>query len=209
MKIVVLANDVLKEEWLSSTRTNISIDWIKDFKEFADHPEADAYIDFGFELNTTRVEILKGLLPKPVIVNSVINTLVEIYLPVIRVNAWPTFLQRKIIEASCNDMKNRIIAEQFFSGFQKQVEWVPDVPGFISSRIVAMIINEAYFALEDGVSTKEEINTAMKLGMNYPRGPFEWSEKIGLKNVYELLTELNKTNKRYEPAAQLKKEALK
>ena len=42
-----------------------------------------------------------------------------------------------------------------------------------------MIINEAFLALQEGVSTKEEINTAMKLGTNYPLGPFEWVEKIG------------------------------
>ena len=71
-----------------------------------------------------------------------------------------------------------------------------------------MIINEAYFALEEGVSTKEEIDTAMKLGTNYPYGPFEWAKKIGLKNIFQLLDKLHKTNLRYEPAALLKKEAI-
>ena len=49
----------------------------------------------------------------------------------------------------------------------------PDIPGFISARVVSMIINEAYFALEEEVSSKEEIDTAMKLGTNYPYGPFD------------------------------------
>jgi 3-hydroxyacyl-CoA dehydrogenase len=44
-----------------------------------------------------------------------------------------------------------------------------------------MIINEAYFALEDNVSTKAETDIAMKLGTNYPYGPFEWGQLIGLK----------------------------
>lgn len=48
--------------------------------------------------------------------------------------------------------------------------------GFIFPRTVVQIINEAYFALEEGVATKEDINRAMKFGVNYPKGPFEWSE---------------------------------
>jgi 3-hydroxybutyryl-CoA dehydrogenase len=70
-----------------------------------------------------------------------------------------------------------------------------------------MIINEAYFALEENVSTKEEIDIAMKLGTNYPYGPFEWCKKIGLKNIAALLAELSQTEKRYQPARLLLKEA--
>jgi 3-hydroxybutyryl-CoA dehydrogenase len=74
------------------------------------------------------------------------------------------------------------------------------VPGFITARVIAMIINEAWFALEEGVSTKEEIDTAMKLGTNYPYGPFEWGKEIGLKNIHALLDKLSKLNPRYSPA---------
>jgi 3-hydroxybutyryl-CoA dehydrogenase len=71
-----------------------------------------------------------------------------------------------------------------------------------------MIINEAWFALEEGISTKEEIDTAMKLGTNYPYGPFEWGNRIGLKNIYALLDKLNKTNDRYRPAELMKKQVI-
>jgi 3-hydroxybutyryl-CoA dehydrogenase len=61
--------------------------------------------------------------------------------------------------------------------------------GFIFPRTIAQIINEAYYALEEGVASKEDINRAMKFGVNYPKGPFEWSEG---KEVYvkTLLNEL-------------------
>jgi len=72
-----------------------------------------------------------------------------------------------------------------------------------------MIINEAYFALGDKVSTKDEIDTAMKLGTNYPYGPFEWSRKIGLKNVYQLLSVLSKEDHRYIAAPCLEEEVAK
>jgi 3-hydroxybutyryl-CoA dehydrogenase len=77
----------------------------------------------------------------------------------------------------------------------------------ITPRVIATIVNEAYFALEQNVSTKEEIDIAMKLGTNYPMGPFEWSRKIGLKNIYSLLQKLSLTNERYQPCELLRTEA--
>ncbi len=60
-----------------------------------------------------------------------------------------------------------------------------------------MIVNEAYYALGEKVSTKAEIDIAMKLGTNYPLGPFEWSEQIGLQNIYSLLLKLSADDNRY------------
>ena len=56
-------------------------------------------------------------------------------------------------------------------------------PGFITARVIAMIINEAFFALQENVSSKEEIDTAMRLGTNYPYGPFEWTKLIGIDKI--------------------------
>jgi 3-hydroxybutyryl-CoA dehydrogenase len=85
---------------------------------------------------------------------------------------------------------------------------VADVAGMVSGRILAMIINEAYYTLQEDVSTKEEIDTAMKLGTNYPFGPFEWSEFIGLENIYDLLNKLSRSDNRYMPAAAMKEAVL-
>jgi 3-hydroxybutyryl-CoA dehydrogenase len=71
-----------------------------------------------------------------------------------------------------------------------------------------MIINEAYFALDEKVSSKEEIDIAMKLGTNYPFGPFEWSNKIGIKKICDLLNVLKEINPRYQPNYLLEKEAV-
>jgi len=86
---------------------------------------------------------------------------------------------------------------------------VADEPGFIAARIIAMIVNEAYLALEDEVSGKSEIDTAMKLGTNYPFGPFEWSVALGIENISALLEKLNKEDNRYKPADLLMKEVNK
>ena len=84
---------------------------------------------------------------------------------------------------------------------------MPDEVGFATANIVSMIINEAYFALEVEVSSKAEIDIAMKLGTNYPYGPFEWAKKIGEKNIYNLLKTLSVHQKKYTPSNLLKKEA--
>ena len=206
MKVAIITVDELKEEWMSQgVHKETKIVWIAEPKIVE---EADCYIDLLFHPDVDRINKLKKLQPAIIIINSANATLKDLPENFIRINGWPTFLRRPVVEASCknDDMKTK--AEIIFKAFNKTTEWVPDVPGFISARVISMIINEAYFTLDEKVSSKSEIDTAMKLGTNYPYGPFEWSEKIGLKNVCELLETLSKNNPRYEPAALLKKEAL-
>jgi 3-hydroxybutyryl-CoA dehydrogenase len=83
---------------------------------------------------------------------------------------------------------------------------LPDIAGMFTPRTISMIVNEGYFALQEEISSKKEIDIAMRLGTNYPYGPFEWSEKIGLKKIYNLLEQLAHTDKRYVPAPLLVKE---
>ncbi len=207
MMIIVLANENLKMELLAQgVSENVAIHWITEPKELLHYRDADAYIDLLFQNDSERIKLLQQLQPKPILINAVIPALNQLPGDFIRFNGWNTFLKRPVIEAAGIDEKIKSKAEEIFSLFNKKAEWVTDVPGFISARVIAMIINEAWFALSEKVSTKEEIDIAMKLGTNYPYGPFEWSEKIGLKNVYELLFTLSKTSTRYEPAGLLKKE---
>ena len=206
MKVAIITVDELKEEWMSQgVQEEAKIEWIAEPKIVE---EADCYIDLLFLPDDDRINKLKKLQPAFIIVNSVNATLKNLPGNFIRMNGWPTFLKRAVVEASCSNEDMKTKAEIIFKAFNKSTEWVPDVPGFISARVISMIINEAYFTLDEKVSSKSEIDTAMKLGTNYPYGPFEWSEKIGLKNVYELLTTLSNIKSRYEPAALLKKEAL-
>lgn len=64
---------------------------------------------------------------------------------------------------------------------------------YVFARVLVSVINEAMWAVSDGVATKQDIDTAMKLGTNYPRGPFEWSKIIGDDLIRELLGSLNET----------------
>ena len=205
MKIAVVAEDDLKEELIAQgIIEDRKVQWLKEITVLQD---IEAYIDLSFTHNAIRIEELKKLSPALIIINSVTDTLFEFPQNFVRINGWSSFLKRPIAEIACVNDENKAITEKIFACFNKTVEWVPDIPGFISARIVSMIINEAYFTLQEGVSSKEEIDIAMKLGTNYPFGPFEWSKKIGLKSVYGLLSQLAETDNRYEPAALLKKEA--
>jgi 3-hydroxybutyryl-CoA dehydrogenase len=207
MQVVVLADTGLKEELLAQgVNEPLELKWLNSIEELKGSIDADACIDLLFEPDSKRVELLKQIQPLPVLVNSVVTTLKDLPENFVRVNGWPTFLKRTIIESACtyNSIKKSI--EEIFSLLNKKVEWVADEPGFITARIVAMIINEAYFASGEGVSSKNEIDVAMKLGTNYPYGPFEWAEKIGTKKIIALLNELSISNRRFKPAEWLQNE---
>jgi 3-hydroxybutyryl-CoA dehydrogenase len=64
---------------------------------------------------------------------------------------------------------------------------VKDSAGFVSNRILCPMINEAIFALDEGVATKEDIDTVMKLGMSHPMGPLELADFVGLDIVLDVL----------------------
>jgi len=210
MKIAVLANISLKEEMLQKpVDAEVKFMWAGSMDELLKIDEADAYFDLDFVFDNNRISQLGKLLPKPVFINSVVHTLSQINQPFVRINAWPGFLKRDICETSAQDGEPKSSAENFFRQLKWQYQFVPDVPGMVSARIVAMIINEAYYTLQDEVSTKGEIDIAMRLGTNYPYGPFEWSEKIGLGNIYELLHELGKTDSRYKISEALNNETRK
>ncbi|HLK31276.1 MAG TPA: 3-hydroxyacyl-CoA dehydrogenase family protein [Puia sp.] len=208
MKIAVLANSLSKEEMQQKCAgIDVSIEWIDSVQGFLNIADADAYFDLEFLNEKTRIDELQTLLPKPVFINSIITTLKQINQPFIRINAWNGFLKRQICEMAATNEQQKQNAEQIFNQLKWDYRFVPDVTGMISAKILAMIINEAYYTLQDEVSTKHEIDLAMKLGTNYPYGPFEWSEKIGLKNIYDLLLELSKTDSRYKISEALEKEA--
>lgn len=207
MQIIVLTNESLKEELLShGTQPGAELVFISNINEFSAYPNASAFIDLLFENKKERVQILENLLPATVIINSAEHRLTETNSSFVRINGWNTFLQSAIIEASASEEQKQK-AEIVLLQFNKKIEWLPDEAGFITPRVISAIINEAFIALEEGVSTKDEIDKAMKLGTNYPYGPFEWAVKIGLKNITSLLTKLSVQQNRYTPSPLLKQQA--
>lgn len=86
---------------------------------------------------------------------------------------------------TADDALTQIVA--FLRGLNKEVAVVGDPPGQVLPRILSALVNEAAFALEDGIATPADIDTALRLGLNYPRGPLEWADLIGLDQVVTTL----------------------
>ncbi len=99
----------------------------------------------------------------------------------------PTFLNREVLEVSLIKGMDPTTLRKFCDQLKTKYELVADKVGLVTPRIICMIINEAYCTVEEGTATQEDIDKAMKLGTNYPFGPFEWCEQIGSKNVVRLL----------------------
>ena len=195
MTIVAVSND---EQWTDLTANPGDIKWVKAAAlSFDQYITADAFfiLDEHTSLNYAATT-------KPVFINSVITTLQELNVPanVLRINGWHGFLQRCVWEvAGTIDDNCKTVIEKI----GKKMIAVKDEPGLVAATIIAMIINEAYFAWGENVSSKAAIDTAMKLGTNYPYGPFEWADKIGIHNIFNLLQQLSLSDQRYLPAPAL------
>jgi 3-hydroxybutyryl-CoA dehydrogenase len=200
MTFVLLANDA---QWDILKNLNPIIEWkrVENISNFLAKKNADAY----FNLQNDSADIDYSNLNAPIFINSVTKTLSNIKGKehVIRINIWQGFLEKEIWEIA--GLVSPEVAT-IVKTLNKKYITVDDEPGFVSARIIAMIINEAYFAKGGNVSTENEIDIAMKLGTNYPYGPFEWSNIIGLKNIYELLKKLAETDERYSPAPEMENE---
>jgi 3-hydroxybutyryl-CoA dehydrogenase len=74
-------------------------------------------------------------------------------------------------------------AEHFFTACGFHHEWVDDAPGLVLGRIVCQLVNEAAFAIGEGVGSAEDVDAGLELGLNHPRGPVAWGRAIGFDHV--------------------------
>lgn len=137
-------------------------------------------------------------------VNAVAHTGQDLPENVLRFNGWHQAWAQPVLEiayAHENPLTQAALA--LLHALDRKYVVAPDVPGMVSPRVIANIIQEAYLAKEEGVALPADIDTAMKLGTNYPMGPFEWAEAIGKEQVWNLLLALQKENGGIHPPASL------
>jgi 3-hydroxybutyryl-CoA dehydrogenase len=93
------------------------------------------------------------------------------------------------------------IAEEVSRAMKKETVLVRESPGFVTSRINALIGNEAFAMLEAGVASARDIDKALKLGLNHPMGPFEMVDLVGLDTRLSILEYLQRTlGDKYRPS---------
>jgi 3-hydroxybutyryl-CoA dehydrogenase len=107
----------------------------------------------------------------------------------------------EIVRALETDADTLATAVEVGRRMGKEVVVIKESPGFITSRINAMIGNEAFYMLQEGIASASDIDKALKLGLNHPMGPFELVDLVGLDTRLNILEYLHKTlGEKYRPA---------
>lgn len=185
MKIILIGTAEQRSAWTSQgVKEGTVVLTATDIRKVKD--QADACIDLAY---TNAHDELLQTLRMPLVLNAVTQTLAQLPSNSIRIAGWNGFLDKPVIEAA-GPAALQPFMEALFAQFNKTITWVPDKPGLIAPRVISKIIYEARLAEQEGVSSRAEIDTAMKLGTNYPVGPFEWETRIGAAQVDELLEQL-------------------
>jgi len=104
----------------------------------------------------------------------------------------PSYLQRSMVEAGDLGKKSGRGFYDYAGGGDKRKDG-EEPEGDVALRVISCIVNEAFLALSEGVATAEDIDRAMKLGANYPKGPFEWADEIGPDRILQTLDSLRTT----------------
>jgi 3-hydroxybutyryl-CoA dehydrogenase len=179
----------------------------------------DVVFDTDFDSNQKHLKQFASLNNKPVIVSAVKKQLAaavhdfaaDVRCHLIGMNLMPGFMKRNLVELSLMKQESAQTVEQLAVKLDWNIRIVDDRVGMVTPRVVCMIINEACYTLQEGTADIKNIDTAMKLGTNYPYGPFEWADKIGIAHVYETLLALyNDTHdERYKICPLMKTKYLK
>lgn len=222
MKIGILASPAKQTAWMNKQTAAESFSWVQDSEA---HENFDVFVDLDFDNHTERVLKYESNSHTLFLLGAVKCNLELAFRQNNRslaiaqengcrmagINNLCSFIERNVLEYT-NPMQvetTQIITAALALGYP-QTECVNSRVGLITPRVVCMIINEAYFTVQEGTANEKDIDQAMKLGTNYPMGPFEWCNKIGLADVYEILEALYQDthDERYKICSLLKQRYL-
>jgi 3-hydroxybutyryl-CoA dehydrogenase len=195
MKILLRGEKIVTNE-LKQKLTAAEVTEIQD----SDYPKIDLnafdmIFDLSIDENSNALKYYAPLKNIPVFVGAVKTQLAaaanlygrEILCTLIGINDLPTFVNRSLAEVSLLNKTDEPTLHQIMLNLGWEYKLVQDRVGMVTPRIIMMIINEACYTLQEGTASMQDIDTSMKLGTNYPFGPFEWADRIGIKHVYETL----------------------
>lgn len=204
----------------NSLRDEVSSAFGKNAEIVNDLKSADLVIEsrnYPLEDKIASLNLIEANIPEniPVLTSSLCHSISEQAAGsrypgrLIGIGLYSTFSQAQRIEIAPSKITDAAVlknAEKILDELGVNYSVVPDRVGLIFPRVVSMIINEAVQVYSEKIASKEDIDTAMKLGTNYPKGPFEWADKIGIELVYNILTALQRDfgEDRYRPHPALK-----
>lgn len=217
-KILVIGNELNLSEFQSKFTAEHDYEFCQGYLMQHELEEYDIVFDFLIGDNPEQFEMYAEVPDLPVFVNAPKISLGELayYQPEVNCklfgfNGLPSFLNRTLLEVSCLNPEDEELLKEIGAELQTDLELVNDRVGMVTPRIICMIINEAFYTLQEGTASIADIDQGMKLGTNYPFGPFEWCDRIGLQHVYELLEAMYDDTKeeRYKICPLLKQQYLR
>lgn len=156
--------------------------------------KAQALFDCSIQCDAARIAFYCREINGVVVLNGVANNaliahaaLQEASGALAVMNLWPSFVELAKAEIAVPLEKHLAAIQSFFETHNWPTEIVAARVGLVTPRVISMIINEACYTVQEGTAGMRDIDLAMKLGTNYPFGPFEWANRIGIENVYETL----------------------
>lgn len=215
MQAAILGSAARQASWQTLVGENNTYSWVQDTQS---NKNFDIFIDLDFDSHPERIKDYCGN-TQTIFLLSAVTTTPELAMAkygmsysgekFFGINAIPTFLERKTLEIS-NPFGLDTVAIQSLP-YWENYEIIKSRVGMVTPRIVFMIINEAYYTYQEGTAEKADIDTAMKLGTNYPKGPFQWCQEAGIDSVYRALEALweDTRDERYKICPTLKTEWLR
>lgn len=213
MKLLVVGSDTSQAEFRAKFGHKHSITFKKYIQLTVEDIESpEAIFDFSVSPDRPYGQIYNAQPQTVLFVNSVNTTVADLVEwfdwsnPVIGFNGMPKMFNRPILELAI-DRTDLTLASQLCQNLGTDYKLVKDGIGMVTPRVICMIINEACYTVQQETANKKDIDLAMKLGTNYPQGPFEMLDAIGTKNVVQLLEALHQStgDERYRVCPWLKK----
>ncbi|HEY2932574.1 MAG TPA: 3-hydroxybutyryl-CoA dehydrogenase [Acidobacteriota bacterium] len=178
-------------------RISFSTTW----ESMADADFAIEAINENLDLKLQVIEKLDGILPQHSVIASNTSSISITRLAAATrspdrvigmhfMNPVPLMKLVEIIRGLQTSDRTYEITRELAEALGKTAVAVNDSPGFVSNRVLMPMLNEAMFALQEGVSTAESIDTVMKIGMNHPMGPLQLADFIGLDVCLDILNVL-------------------
>lgn len=194
MQVLVLSSPEIAAEFQQKFPSLESAVFIESYQELEKHlPQANVVFDFLLQGSPERLSSYADKAGLVVFCSAVKVQLAalaqnkQIACDLVGFNGLPSMINRQYLEVSLLHAHSVTKLDEICKALGTEYLVVEDRVGLVTPRVICMIINEAYYTLQEGTANMRDIDLGMKLGTNYPFGPFEWSERLGLKNVYETL----------------------